>query len=112
MQSDTSTRANAVFAVIDDVREGQDMDSSEDEEEVMQENPLVLKQSSGSSGNEDFTGEGEGVTQKARQLEMAPLIKQKSYQSPERMIQKEDSDHSGSNSSGKRHKLYSRKSTA
>ena len=65
MQSTISTRANAVgaFSAIEDMREGDDFSDEEDEE--VKENPIVhMQKSSGSSGNEDCTGEGEGVTQK------------------------------------------------
>ena len=69
MQSTISTRANAVgaFSAIEDMREGEDFSDDEEAQvfEEVKENPIVQKQrSSGSSGNEDFTGEGEGVTQK------------------------------------------------
>jgi len=69
MQSNSSTRANAVgaFSAIEDMREGEDFSDDEDAQELeeVKENPLVVKQrSSGSSGNEDFTGEVEGITQK------------------------------------------------
>jgi hypothetical protein len=47
------------------MREGEDFSDDEEAQvfEEVKENPIVQKQrSSGSSGNEDFTGEGEGVT--------------------------------------------------
>lgn len=61
-QQGPSTRANVVAAgVIEDMREGEDFDDSEEEmfEEVKQQpnEPKSLT----SSGNEDFTDEFEGI---------------------------------------------------
>lgn len=91
------------------MREGDDFSDDEDDQvvEEVKENPLVVKQrSSGSSGNEDFTGEVEGITQKPMQTEMAPLIKQSTEPKSPRVykgMNSEESEHSGSNSSGRKH---------
>jgi len=91
------------------MREGDDFSDDEDTEvvEEVKENPLIMKQrSSGSSGNEDFTGEVEGITQKPMQTEMAPLIKQSTGpKSPHNYkgVNSEEIEHSGSNSSGRKH---------